>query len=83
MQGELDSSASESSQQRRGPYRKVLSVDKERLVKAFEHGDDYVELARQLGIKRQTARSIVMRSLRSDERRHHTEVFVTEKLTKR
>ena len=39
-----------------------------------------MELARQLRIKRQTVKSVVMRSLRSDERRHQHRGFCYRKV---
>ena len=38
---------------------RVSNVDRQRLVDAFEDGDDYHELAALLGIPYQTARSII------------------------
>ena len=45
----------------RGRYTKVTVEMKQRLVEAFEAGDDYHTAARTLGIKLQTARSILLR----------------------
>ena len=45
----------------RGRYTKVTIEMKRRLVEAFEAGDDYHNAARTLGIKLQTARSILLR----------------------
>jgi len=45
----------------RGQYTKVTTEMKRRLVEAFEAGDDYHNAARTLGIKLQTARSILVR----------------------
>ena len=41
-------------------YRRISNEDRQRLITAFQENDvDYLELADRLGIKRQTARSIV------------------------
>ena len=45
----------------RGRYTKVTPEMKQRLVEAFEAGEDYHTAARTLGIKLQTARSILVR----------------------
>lgn len=45
----------------RGQYSKVTTEMKQRLIEAFEAGDDYHIAARTLGIKLQTARSILLR----------------------
>lgn len=42
--------------------QRIPNGDKDRLIAAHERGEDYVELARQLGIKRSTAYSIMRRS---------------------
>ena len=43
------------------PYQRISESDKQRLVDCHLKGDDYVELARVLGIKRKTAYSIIAR----------------------
>ena len=44
----------------RGPYNRVENQDRIRIIEAFENdGTDYIQVAETLGIKRQTARSIV------------------------
>lgn len=48
----------------RGKYNKIAKIDKERLVAAYKRGDDFIRLAEQLGIKRQTVRSIIMRDIK-------------------
>lgn len=49
--------------------RNHISKDlKERLVEAYNRGEDYVELARQLGIKRTSAYTIIRRSQESPPR---------------
>ena len=48
------------------PYNKISRQDKERLYQAHLRGDDYVELANQLGIKRQTAWGIVRRAVENN-----------------
>lgn len=58
---------------------KISDLDKERLLNAWKDGEDYQELARQLGIKRTTAWAIVNRANKRDGqvslprggRRHH------------
>ena len=50
------------------PYAKISSVDKERLFDAYRNGEDYVQLARQLNIKRTTAYAIVRRGVENDGR---------------
>ena len=53
--------------QPRGPYNKVTNQDRHRIADAFEkYGVDYLEVA--LGVKRQTARSIVSVYLRQNRR---------------
>ena len=42
---------------------KIAAADKRRLFEAYQRGDDYQILARQLGIKRQTAWAIIRRAL--------------------
>lgn len=44
------------------PYQRISAEDKQRLVDAHGRGDDYVDLARQLGIKRTTAYAIIRRA---------------------
>ena len=44
-----------------GISEKVSENDKQRLLDCHLNGDDYVELARVLGIKRKTAHSIIAR----------------------
>ena len=43
----------------RGPYRKVSTQDRHRLIQAFENGDDWQHLGRLMGIARKTVRNIV------------------------
>lgn len=45
----------------RGSYQKVSSVDRQRLVSCFEQDEDWLTLAETLNIRRQTARSIILR----------------------
>lgn len=47
-------------------YARISSKDKQRLVDAYKANRDYQELASQLGIKRQTAYSIVKRTMTDD-----------------
>lgn len=64
------SSCTDSSQSssvpatRRGPYARISTDLKERLVLAWEEGRDFIEVARLLGINVTTARSIVAKYLR-------------------
>lgn len=48
------------------PYQRISTHDKQRLYDAHRRGEDYVELARLLGIKRTTAWSIINRAERND-----------------
>ena len=41
------------------PRNMVSNADRQRLIDAFENGDDYMALADQLQVNRETARSIV------------------------
>ena len=50
------------------PRARISVADKQRLVDAHERGDDYVDLARQLGIQRGTAWAIVRRADQRDAR---------------
>lgn len=44
----------------RGRYRKIENVDRRRIVDAFIEGRDWREVAQTLGIKRQSARNVVV-----------------------
>ena len=44
------------------PYAKISAENKQRLFDAFRRGEDYVEVARVLGIKRDTAYRIIRRA---------------------
>ena len=44
------------------PYQRISALNKQRLYDAHIRGDDYQELARQLGIKRTTAWAIISRA---------------------
>lgn len=44
----------------RGPYQAVEDVDRNRLVTAYTENRDYQNVARDLGIARQTARNIIV-----------------------
>lgn len=52
----------------RGRYTTVSLQDRERLTNAFTTGQNWVLLAAQLGIKRQTARSVIVSFERNDGR---------------
>lgn len=43
----------------RGSYQRICVTDRERLIRAFEENQDWVLLAEQMNINRQTARSII------------------------
>ena len=51
----------------RGPYKTISYVDRQRLIKAFENDKDWITLAENLGIKRQSARSIILKYRRTGE----------------
>ena len=42
-------------------YQKISESDKKRIIECHRNGDDYVELARHLGIKNKTAYAIIRR----------------------
>lgn len=46
------------------PYQRISALDKQRLFDAHMRGEDYQELARQIGIKRTTAWAIINRAQR-------------------
>lgn len=48
-------------QHERRRYNVIPDVDRQRLVTAFQDGQDYIQLAQRLGIARQTARNIIIR----------------------
>lgn len=48
-------------------YNSVSTIDKTRLIQAHEDGRDYLELATELGVKRNTAYRIVWRYLRREK----------------
>lgn len=48
------------------PYQRISAQDKERLYAAHMRSEDYVKLARQLGIKRSTAWAIINRAQKID-----------------
>jgi transposase len=43
----------------RNPYIKISALDRERLVNSYKDGGDWQNVARILGIKRQTARNVI------------------------
>lgn len=47
-------------------YQRIPDDDKQRLYDAYQRGEDYLDLARQLGIKRTTAWAIVKRADEND-----------------
>ena len=49
------------------PYSRISRDDKERLITAYENGNDYQELARAMNIRRTTAYSIIRRYIVSGE----------------
>ncbi|XP_072025585.1 uncharacterized protein [Amphiura filiformis] len=53
----------------RGRYNKVSDADRNRIIDAFENeGGDYLTVADTLGVKRQTARSIIVTFIRAGRR---------------
>ena len=50
----------------RMPRAKITDEDKRRLLRSFENGEDYQQLAAQLDINKQTAKSIVYRAMKRD-----------------
>lgn len=55
---------------RRGHYNQVSDPDRNRIIDAFENGGDYLTVAETLGIKRQTARSVIVTYRRDNARPH-------------
>ena len=53
---------------RRGRYNIASNADRNRIIDAFENEGDYLQVAETLGIKRQTARSIVVTYIRQNRR---------------
>ena len=49
-----------SSARNRGSYNKIQQVDRDRLINCFNNDRDWISLAEELAIKRQTARSIII-----------------------
>ena len=49
----------------RGRYNMVTDVDRRRLVNAFQSNQDWLTLASNLNIKRQTARNIILKFRRT------------------
>ena len=49
----------------RGNYTKISQIDRQRLITAFEQDSDWIALAEQLGIMRQSARSIIIKFRRT------------------
>ncbi|GFO38692.1 hypothetical protein PoB_006519700 [Plakobranchus ocellatus] len=47
-------------------YSKICTADKTRIFQAYTRVEDYIQLARQIGIKRTTAYQIVCRALEHD-----------------
>ena len=62
--------AANRQQGRRGPYNRTSNRDRRRrrrIIEAFESDElDYVQVAETLGVKRQTARSIIVVYLRQN-----------------
>ena len=48
-------------------YRAVCADDRERIIRAYRDGNDYVTVARQLGVKRTTAWSVVAKWVRTGD----------------
>ncbi|GFR99900.1 hypothetical protein ElyMa_001058100 [Elysia marginata] len=47
-------------------YSKICTADKTRIFQAYTRGENYIELARQIGFKRSTVHGIVPRALEHD-----------------
>lgn len=45
----------------RGNYMKINQIDRDRIIDAYQNNQDYMTLAEQLGIKRQTTQNIVIK----------------------
>ena len=43
-----------------GKYTCIIDIDRQQIVSAFTAGQDWITLAKQLGIKCQSARNIVL-----------------------
>lgn len=53
--------AARQNREPRGPYNQVSNQDRNRIIEAFENDAmDYLQVAEALGVKRQTARSIIV-----------------------
>ena len=52
--------AERQNRRNRGPYNNVSNQDRNRIIDAFENDQDYIKVAETLGVKRQTARSIII-----------------------
>ena len=52
----------------RGRYNRISNADRNRIIDAFENDGDYLQVADTLGIKRQTARSIILTFYRHNRR---------------
>jgi transposase len=48
------------------PYNKISTVDRMRIIGAHQRGEDYILLAQQLNVNRQTARNIIVRKETED-----------------
>lgn len=59
MSSNLSSTSSDTYRTQRGPYAKISTDLKERLITAWEDGKDIVEVSSLLGIKVSSARSII------------------------
>ena len=51
----------------RGPYNSAIQLDRDCLINAFEENQDWLTLAHQLEIKRQTARTVFTKGLTGAE----------------
>ena len=50
---------------RRGKYSVIADVDRNRIIEAFENDQDWLALAEQLNIKRQSTRNLILRHRKS------------------
>ena len=52
----------------RGAHKLISDVDRQRIITAFENNKDWIKLAEDLGIKRQSARNVVIVFMREQRR---------------
>ena len=49
------------------PYNRISQQDRDRIIAAYRAGNDYIQLATQLGVNKKTARSIIRKLLATGE----------------